>query len=124
MSKFCITLHNNKSELELIFDLFDYEIANRWASLIKKNQKITYSQFQSWPNSSKTLGKLHTGSGVVGRALMGRQGDAVCELRWHRRSVAGHMADLPRGEPQPGADRQHQRGQKNQGKQQRRGQIQ
>lgn len=55
MSKFCITFHNDTSELELIFDLFDYKIANRWADLIKKNQKITYSQFQSWPNSGKTL---------------------------------------------------------------------
>lgn len=53
-SKFCLTLCNDNTECDVIFDIFDTDIAQKWASEVAKKYEIfERDRFSNWPNSIK-----------------------------------------------------------------------
>ena len=56
MNKFLLSLGNNNDNIEIEFDIFETDIAKKWATEISKNYPLyEIDRFQGWPNDGKDL---------------------------------------------------------------------
>ena len=56
MSKLVVTLTNKVEDKDLVFDIYDTAIANKWKDeIIKQPPLHEVNRFQGWPSSDKTV---------------------------------------------------------------------